>query len=121
MTIDRARFGKTVIGKGVKIDNLVQIAHNVVIEEHAVIVSQVGISGSSVIGKHAILAGQVGIAEIHLKIGAGSVIGAQSGVSKDVPEKSFMLGSPAWTMSKSSRIFCGNVEIARIETALSRS
>ncbi len=104
VTIDRARFGKTVIGKGVKIDNLVQIAHNVVIEEHAVVVSQVGISGSSVIGKHAILAGQVGIAG-HLKVGAGSVIGAQSGVSKDVPPKSFMLGSPAWPMSKSSRIF----------------
>lgn len=104
VAIDRARFGKTVIGKGVKIDNLVQIAHNVVIEDHAVVVAQVGISGSSVIGRNSILAGQVGIAG-HLKVGAGSVIGAQSGVSKDVPPKSFMLGSPAWPMSKSSRIF----------------
>lgn len=104
VAIDRARFGKTVIGKGVKIDNLVQIAHNVVIEDHAVIVAQVGISGSSVIGKHSILAGQVGVAG-HLKIGPGSVIGAQSGVSKDVPPKSFMLGSPAWPMSKMSRIY----------------
>jgi UDP-3-O-[3-hydroxymyristoyl] glucosamine N-acyltransferase len=104
VAIDRARFGKTVIGNGVKIDNLVQIAHNVVIEDHAVIVAQVGISGSSIIGKHCILAGQAGIAG-HLKVGAGSVIGAQSGVSKDVPEKSFLLGSPAWAMSKTARIY----------------
>lgn len=104
VAIDRARFGKTVIGKGVKIDNLVQIAHNVVIEEHAVVVAQVGISGSSVVGKHSILAGQVGVAG-HLKIGDGSVIGAQSGVTKDVEAKSFMLGSPASPMSKMSRIY----------------
>ncbi|MFC1468192.1 UDP-3-O-(3-hydroxymyristoyl)glucosamine N-acyltransferase [Verrucomicrobiota bacterium] len=104
VAIDRARFGKTVIGKGVKIDNLVQIAHNVVIEDHAVVVAQVGISGSSVIGKHAILAGQVGIAG-HLKVGEGAVIGAQSGISKDVPPKSFMFGSPAWPMNKTSRIY----------------
>lgn len=104
VAIDRARFGKTVIGKGVKIDNLVQIAHNVVIEEHSVVVAQVGISGSSVIGKNCILAGQVGVAG-HLKIGAGSVIGAQSGVLKDVPPKSFLLGSPAWPMGKVSRVY----------------
>ncbi|HBA85060.1 MAG TPA: UDP-3-O-(3-hydroxymyristoyl)glucosamine N-acyltransferase [Verrucomicrobia bacterium] len=93
-TVDRARFGRTRIGDGVKIDNLVQIAHNVVIGDHAVIVAQVGISGSSEIGKHAILAGQVGVAG-HIVIGEGAVVGAQSGVPNDIPPKTFVLGAPA--------------------------
>jgi len=92
--VDRARFGETRIGKGVKIDNLVQIAHNVVVGDHAVIVSQTGVSGSSVIGEKAILAGQVGVAG-HLTIGAGAVIGAQGGVTKDVPPGSYVWGTPA--------------------------
>jgi UDP-3-O-[3-hydroxymyristoyl] glucosamine N-acyltransferase len=93
-TVDRARFGRTKIGDGVKIDNLVMIAHNVVVGDHAVLVSQVGISGSSEIGKHAILAGQVGVAG-HLVIGDGAVVGAQSGVPNDIPAGSFVLGAPA--------------------------
>jgi len=94
VTIDRARFGKTIIGNGVKIDNLVQIAHNVHIGEHAVIVAQVGIAGSSSIGKHAILAGQSGVVG-HVSVGDGTVVGAQSAVLKDAPPKSYLVGFPA--------------------------
>ncbi|HMO05269.1 MAG TPA: UDP-3-O-(3-hydroxymyristoyl)glucosamine N-acyltransferase [Kiritimatiellia bacterium] len=92
--IDRARFGKTTIGHGVKIDNLVQVAHNVIIGDHAVLVSQVGIAGSATIGHHAILAGQAGVAG-HITIGHHAVIGAQSGVTKDLAPHSFTLGFPA--------------------------
>lgn len=93
VSVDRARFGKTRIGKGVKIDNLVQIAHNVQIGDHAVIVAQVGISGSSSIGEKAILAGQAGVGG-HLHVGAGAVIGGQSGVTKNVEPGTFMFGTP---------------------------
>ena len=91
--VDRGRFGSTVIKKGTKIDNLVQIAHNVVIGEHCLIISQVGISGSAELGNHVTLAGQVGVVG-HIKIGANAVIGAQSGVYTSVPENSVLLGSP---------------------------
>lgn len=92
-TIDRARFGKTRIGKGVKIDNLVQIAHNVIIGDHAVIVAQVGIAGSTMIGDKTIIAGQSGVAG-HLTIGPGTVVGARSGVTKDIPG-GYVVGFPA--------------------------
>ncbi len=94
VTVDRARFGRTKIGKGVKIDNLVQIGHNVVVGDYAVLVAQVGIAGSCIIGRKAILAGQVGVAG-HLVIGDGAVISAQSGVTKSVPPGSLMMGFPA--------------------------
>jgi UDP-3-O-[3-hydroxymyristoyl] glucosamine N-acyltransferase len=103
VTIDRARFGVTKIGKGVKIDNLVQIAHNVVIEEHAVMASQVGISGSTRIGAHAQLGGQAGLAG-HLKVGEWSVVGAQGGVTKDVQPKTFVSGYPAMDHRKASKM-----------------
>jgi len=93
-TIDRARFGRTWIGEGTKIDNLVQIAHNVVIGKHSVIVSQVGISGSSRIGNYATLAGQVGVVG-HIEIGDQAIVAAQSGVSKNIPAKQMWWGSPA--------------------------
>lgn len=83
-TIDRARFGRTWIQQGVKIDNLVQIAHNVVIGKSSVIVAQTGISGSTRVGERVTMAGQVGIVG-HVEIADGSVIAAQSGVSKSVP------------------------------------
>ncbi len=94
VAIDRARFGKTRIGKGTKIDNLVQIAHNVVIGEHSVLCGQAGISGSTTVGSRTILAGQSGLAG-HLEVGDGAIIGAQAGVMKDVPDKAFVIGSPA--------------------------
>ncbi len=94
VTIDRARFNKTVIGRGSKIDNLVQIAHNCIIGENCVIISQVGISGSTVIEKNSILAGQAGIAG-HLTIGEGSVVAAQSGVTHSLPAFSKVSGYPA--------------------------
>ncbi len=94
VSIDRARFGKTTIGNGVKIDNLVQIAHKVTIGDHAVICGQSGIAGSTEIKDHAILASQSGISG-HLVVGEWAIIGAQAGVTKDVPPKTFLLGSPA--------------------------
>ena len=83
-TIDRGANRDTVIGEGTKIDNLVQIGHNVVIGRHCVIVGQVGISGSTVLEDYVVLAGQVGIAG-HLRIGMGAQIGAQSGVMAMFP------------------------------------
>jgi len=83
-TVDRARFGRTWIQQGVKIDNLVQIAHNVVIGKNSVIVAQTGISGSTRVGERVTIAGQVGIVG-HVEIADGSIIAAQSGVSKSVP------------------------------------
>lgn len=94
VTIDRARFGQTRIGNGVKMDNLIQIAHNVVIGDNCVIVAQVGISGSTTIGARTILAGQVGIVG-HLEIGSDVIIGAQAGVPKDIPSGVYVTGSPA--------------------------
>ena len=82
-TIDRARFGRTWIQEGVKIDNLVQIAHNVVVGKNSIIVAQTGISGSTRVGERVTMAGQVGIAG-HVEIGDGTVIAGQSGVSKDL-------------------------------------
>jgi UDP-3-O-[3-hydroxymyristoyl] glucosamine N-acyltransferase len=92
-TIDRGTLGKTIIRKGVKIDNLVQIAHNVVIGEDSLVVAQVGISGSTSIGSHVTLAGQVGVAG-HLTIGDNVMIGAQSGVHNDLPPNGVYSGSP---------------------------
>ncbi|MCE9613708.1 MAG: UDP-3-O-(3-hydroxymyristoyl)glucosamine N-acyltransferase [Lentisphaerae bacterium] len=103
VTVDRARFGKTVIGRGVKIDNLVQIAHNVQVGEHSAMASQVGISGSAIIGAHVQLGGQAGIAG-HLKIGDGAIVGAQAGISKTVPPGAFVFGTPAMPMDKFSDI-----------------
>jgi len=93
-TIDRAALGKTVIGRGVKIDNLVQVAHNVTIGEDSIIVAQVGISGSTRIGQNVTLGGQVGIAG-HLKIGDNVMVGAQSGVAQDLAPNGAYTGSPA--------------------------
>jgi UDP-3-O-[3-hydroxymyristoyl] glucosamine N-acyltransferase len=83
-TVDRARYGRTWIQEGVKIDNLVQIAHNVVIGKNSVIVAQAGISGSTRVGERVTMAGQVGIAG-HLEIADGTIIAAQSGVAKSLP------------------------------------
>jgi UDP-3-O-[3-hydroxymyristoyl] glucosamine N-acyltransferase len=83
-TVDRATFGRTVIGRGTKLDNLVQIAHNVTIGENSIVAAQAGIAGSTRIGKNVTLAGQSGIVN-HLEIGDGAVIGPQSGVGRSLP------------------------------------
>jgi UDP-3-O-[3-hydroxymyristoyl] glucosamine N-acyltransferase len=94
VAVDRAALGQTRIGRGTKIDNLVQIGHNVTIGEETVIVAQAGISGSTKLGRRVTLAGQVGIAG-HLEIGDGATIGAQSGVDTAVPPGAVYWGSPA--------------------------
>jgi UDP-3-O-[3-hydroxymyristoyl] glucosamine N-acyltransferase len=93
-TIDRARFGTTRVGRGTKIDNLVQIGHNCVIGEHCIICGLVGMAGSTILGNHVTIAGQAGLAG-HLTVGDHSIIMAQAGVTKDVPPGSFLLGAPA--------------------------
>ncbi len=94
VTIDRAALGATVIGKGTKIDNLVQIGHNVTIGEHCIIVAQVGIAGSTKIGNYVTIAGQVGVAG-HLRIGDKVTLVAQSGIMNHIPEGQKWMGSPA--------------------------
>ena len=93
-TIDRGALEDTVVGAGTRIDNLVQIGHNVRIGRACVLVSQVGVSGSSVLEDQVVLAGQAGIAG-HVRIGTGSRIGAQAGVMADVPPRSDLVGAPA--------------------------
>ncbi len=92
--IDRAKFGNTIIGAGTKIDNLVQIAHNVVIGKNCLIVAQVGISGSCKLGDGVVLAGQVGLAD-NIEIGDGALVGAQAGVSNNIGAGKRVIGSPA--------------------------
>lgn len=91
--IDRAALGETVIRRGVKVDNLVQVAHNVEIGENTVLAGQVGIAGSSRVGKNVVMGGQVGVAD-HVTVGDGVIIAAKSGVTKDVPAGSFVAGIP---------------------------
>jgi len=94
-TIDCATMGSTVINEGVKIDNLVQIAHNVEVGKNTVIVAQVGVAGSAKIGENCMIGGQVGIAG-HIRIGDNVKIGAQSGISNNVKDNSTLFGTPAF-------------------------
>jgi len=100
-TIDRARFGRTWIQEGVKIDNLVQVAHNVVIGKHSIVAAQTGISGSTRVGEHVQMGGQVGIVG-HVTIADRTLIGAQSGVSKDIGG-GVWFGYPATPMPEAKR------------------
>lgn len=93
-TIDRARFNRTEIGEGTKIDNLVQIGHNVIIGRHCIIISQVGIAGSATLEDYVLVGGQAGIAG-HLHVGQGSMIAGKSGIHKDLPPKSYVGGAPS--------------------------
>ena len=103
VTIDRATIGSTIIRKGVKLDNLIQVAHNVEIGENTVIAAQTGISGSTKIGRDNMIAGQVGLVG-HIKIADGVKIGAQSGVTNSVDkEGEIILGSPAYNISEKRR------------------
>ncbi len=102
-TIDRATIGETRIKCGCKLDNLVQIAHNVVLGENTVIAAQSGISGSTKVGKHVTIAGQVGIVG-HIEIGDDAVLAAQAGISKSVPKGEVWFGSPAILLAKQKKI-----------------
>jgi UDP-3-O-[3-hydroxymyristoyl] glucosamine N-acyltransferase len=93
-TVDRGALGDTVIGEGTKIDNLVQVAHNVVIGRHCIVAGQCGISGSCTIGDGVMMGGQVGLAD-HVTIGPGAMLAAQSGVMRDIPAGERWMGSPA--------------------------
>jgi UDP-3-O-[3-hydroxymyristoyl] glucosamine N-acyltransferase len=93
VTIDRASLGKTIIQRGAKIDNLVQIAHNVSVGENSIIVAQVGIAGSATIGKNVILAGQTGVRD-HVTIGNNVKAGGRTGITKDVPDNMLIMGTP---------------------------
>ena len=93
-TIDRATMGSTVIHKGTKLDNLIQIAHNVAVGKNTVIAAQAGVAGSTKIGEHCMIGGQVGLSG-HIKIGNGANIAAQSGILSDVEDGATIMGSPA--------------------------
>jgi UDP-3-O-[3-hydroxymyristoyl] glucosamine N-acyltransferase len=93
-TLDRARFSRTVIGEGTKIDNLVQIGHNVIIGQHCILCAQVGLSGSTTLEDYVILGGQAGLGG-HLTVGKGAKIGGQAGVTSDVPAGAYLNGTPA--------------------------
>lgn len=106
VAIDRAVLGQTIIGRGTKLDNLVQVGHNVKIGENSILVSQVGISGSSTLGNYVTLAGQVGVVG-HISIGDQVVVGGKSGVTKDLPAGSRVSGFPpidhkAWLKSQAA-------------------
>lgn len=102
-TIDRARFGRTWIQEGTKIDNLVQIAHNVVVGKHCLLVAGVAIAGSTTLGNYVTLAGQVGVAG-HLHLADRSIVGAQGGIGRDLEVGEVMWGSPALTMRKQKEL-----------------
>ena len=93
-TLDRARFSRTVVGEGTKIDNMVQVAHNVVIGRHCILCAQVGISGSTTLEDYVVLGGQAGVGG-HITIGKGTKAGGQTGIAYNVPPGSYLNGTPA--------------------------
>lgn len=103
-TIDRATLGSTIIHRGVKLDNLCQIAHNVQVGQNTVMASQSGIAGSGKVGSHCIIAGQVGIVG-HIEIGNNVTIAAQSGVTRNFPDNVTILGSPAGDAVKQRKTY----------------
>ena len=115
--IDRAKFGDTLIGAGTKIDNLVQIAHNVVIGKCCLIAAQVGIAGSCTLGDGVVLAGQVGLAD-NIQIGEGTMVGGQSGVMKDVPPGEKMLSTPAIKIDEALRIMGLTIRLPKMAEQL---
>ncbi|WP_447974010.1 UDP-3-O-(3-hydroxymyristoyl)glucosamine N-acyltransferase [Nitrospira sp. Kam-Ns4a] len=96
VTVDRATFGHTLIKRGTKVDNLVQIAHNVTIGEHSILVAQVGIAGSTTIGHHVMVGGQAGITD-HVRIGDQVMIAARAGVNRSLPSNQVVAGAPVMT------------------------
>ena len=116
-TIDRAALGETVIGEGTKIDNLVQIGHNVKIGKHCLLVSQVGIAGSTELGDYVAVAGQSGFSG-HLKIGNRVQVAAKSAVLDDVPDDTKVMGSPAVPFTEFARRQAAVKKLARKATDL---
>jgi len=113
--IDRATMGKTLIKKGTKLDNLVQIAHNVEIGEHVVIASQTGVAGSSTLGDHCVLGGQVGIAG-HLNIAANNSFGGQAGVTSSIKDShQKMTGTPAMDVNAYLRGVIGSQKVGQLQ------
>lgn len=119
VAIDRGTIGATVIRSGVKIDNLVHIAHNVEIGENSLLVAQVGIAGSTEIGKGCILAGQAGVVE-HVKLGDGVVVGAQSGVIGSIPAQTRVSGYPARPHYRSKRAYAALLSLPDLLSRVSR-
>ena len=115
-TIDRATMGSTIIHQGVKIDNLCQVAHNVVIGRNTAMAAQVGIAGSAKVGEQCIIAGQAGIVG-HIEVGDHVTIGAQCGVTRSIPANQTVFGSPATEASKRRKI---EVIIRNIESWIHR-
>jgi UDP-3-O-[3-hydroxymyristoyl] glucosamine N-acyltransferase len=111
--IDRATLGETVLRRGTKVDNLVQIGHNCDVGEDVILVAQVGIAGSSRIGNRAMLAGQVGVAD-HVTIGAGAILTAKSGVPSDVPPGEIWSGIPSRPTSEQKRIWAGESQLPEL-------
>lgn len=103
VTIDRATLGHTLVKQGTKVDNLVQIAHNVIVGEHCILVAQVGIAGSTTIGRHVMIGGQAGLAD-HLTIGDQVMIAAKSGVNRSIESNQVVGGIPAMPREKALRI-----------------
>jgi UDP-3-O-[3-hydroxymyristoyl] glucosamine N-acyltransferase len=111
--IDRARFGKTWIQQGTKIDNLVQIAHNVVIGRHCLIAGQVGIAGSTRLGNRVTLGGQAGLAD-HIEIGDGAMVSGGSSVSRSIPSREIWMGVPAAPMDEYKEEFSNLHRLSRL-------
>lgn len=114
VTIDRGRFGRTLVAKGAKIDNLVMIAHNVVVGENTAMAAQVGISGSTRIGRNVQLGGQAGLAG-HLSVGDNSAVGAQGGVTKDVPPATYVTGYPAMPHKKAAKLHASMMRLPALK------
>jgi UDP-3-O-[3-hydroxymyristoyl] glucosamine N-acyltransferase len=111
--VDRAKFGETRIGAGTKIDNLIQIAHNVIIGKCCLIAGQTGIAGSSKLGNGVVLSGQVAVVD-NIEIGDGAMVGAQSGVMSSVPPGKQIVGSPAIERKEAFRAFASMLRLPRI-------
>jgi UDP-3-O-[3-hydroxymyristoyl] glucosamine N-acyltransferase len=109
-TIDRATTGVTLIRKGSKLDNLVQVAHNVVIGKNSILAAQVGVSGSTELGENVVLAGQAGLVG-HIKIGDGAKVGAQGGVTKSIPPDTSVSGYPAREHGFSKKIYAATARL----------
>ncbi len=117
--VDRAKFGNTIVGAGTKIDNLVQVAHNVVIGKCCLIAAQVGVAGSCRLGDGVILAGQVGLAD-NIEIGSGAMIGAQAGVMNSVEPGERLAWTPALNIKEAARVVAHILRLPKLSQELKR-